>query len=167
VNGSDTTAAVGVGRRPRERAWVVAAVLVAAVGTAGYTGWRHYARPVDGRYKTVVALLAGGPSALPPTDYRGRIDLAAHFAGLTPHDEMFVVRRDDGSFLALFPTFYGNGTTLAGLLYASRPLGEADTYIRQATMGQAQRVIDVGAYHHMDFDRRIDDHWYQVSYGMH
>ena len=166
VNASGRTAAGDGGRRPRERAWIVATALVAAAGMAAYAGWRHYARPVDPRYQAVIELLARDPSALPPVDDHGRTRLTGRFVGLTPRDEMVVDRRSDGSFLALFPTFYGKGATLAGLLYASRPLGDADTAVREATLGRTERTIRVGSYGQAVFDHRIDDHWYQVSYGL-
>ncbi len=165
VNGG--SAAGRGGRPPRTVAWVVVAALVAAAAGIGYAGWRHFAGPVDRRYLAVVERAATGPAALPPTDPRGRVDLAHVAPGLTPHDEAFVLRRDDGSFLVLFPTYYGSGLTLAGLMYTSRPLRGDDTHIRQTTLGRARRVITIGYYGHTDIDDRIDDHWYHVSYDLH
>ena len=161
VNASVTRAAGG---RVRRWEWAVAAVTIVAV--AGLAVWRHLARPVDRQLSAIVGVLAADPSALPPADDRHRVPLTGRFAGATPHDEMFLTRRDDGSFLALFPTYYGSGPSIACLLYTSRPLRPGDTYLRQPTLGQSDRVIDAPPYRHMTFDGRVDDHWYRVSYGM-
>ena len=155
--------AVRVGRW---RVWAVMGVVVLVVAGIGFAAWRHIARPVDARLEALVGLLATDPTVFPPADARDVVKLPDRFAGVTPHGEMFLVRRGDGSFLAMFPTYYGSGTTIACLLYTSRPLRTDDTYVRQATLGKSNRVIDVASYQHMKLDDRIDDHWYRVSYGI-
>ena len=162
------TAVDGKSGGPRARQWAVgvAAVVAVAVAVGGFLAWRHAARPVDPRLAAVVARLAADPLSM-PVDGRGRVDLSTTgFAGLTPRDEAFVVRRPDGSFVALFPTYYGGGTTLVGLLYTSRPFAPGDTFDTQPTQGDTQTVIHVANYRGTRIDNRIDDHWYRVSYGM-
>jgi hypothetical protein len=150
----------------RERAWIVAVVLVAAASATGYLAWRRYARPMDRRYQLVIRALADDPAAN-KADGRGRVGLSGGNVGLTPRNELFVSRRDDGSFVALFPTYYGNGAQLEALMYTSRPLRDGDTYLRQPTLGVVQHAIDIGNYRHVIIDDRIDDHWFHASYGMH
>ncbi len=161
---SDTPHAPGGHRR--EWAWAVVAAVVVAIAAAGYLGWRHYARPTDPRYQAVLDVLAADPTAFPAKDVHGTLDLAGRFPGLTPQDEMVYARRPDGLTLALFPTYEGPGVSLAGLLHVSRPLTDADTIIRQPTLGREQRFVAVGGYAKLFIDQRIDDHWYQVSYNI-
>ncbi len=149
----------------RVRALIAGFVVVVAL--VGYAAWRHMVRPVSGRLADLVQQIAADPAAFPTIDSRNLVSLTGRFSGITPHDEMFLTRRSDGSFMALIPTYYGNGTSIACLLYTSRPLVESDTYMRQATLGRTERVIDVPPYMDMKFDGRVDEHWYRVSYLMH
>jgi hypothetical protein len=96
-------------------------------------------------------------------DELGRIDLTSLLPGVTPHDEMFLTRRSDGSFLALFPTYYGPGTSIIGMMYTSRPLQEQDTYSHSLN----QREITIGNWTKLAIDKRLDDHWYSVSHRLH
>ena len=154
----------------RRRMWAaglaVAVVTVLAVGGVGSVVWR-YAQSDDRRYGAVIARVAANDPDLMHPDVSGRIDLARRFPGVTPHDEMIYQPLPDGGFAALFPTSYGSGETLAGRLYASRPLTEADTYYRKSGMARAQRVMRVGYYLDLRLDRRINDHWYEVTFAMH
>ena len=154
-------------RGPGARVWVVAAVLAAVVAAGGYLAWRRYARPVDPRYALVIARMAANDPAVRPATSSGRVSLAGGpFAGLTPHDEAIAVHRRDGSFVILFPTYYGAGSSMSGLLYSSRPFAPGDTETQQATLGAARHVINVGSYRHAEIVDRIDEHWYHVSYRM-
>ena len=140
---------------------VVAVVALAAGG--GLLAWRH--AHADDKYAAIIDVLTHDPAALPP-DHRARVDLSGRFAGITPHDEAFVVRRDDGSFVAMFPTDYGAGTTLTGRLYTSRPFQDGDTYLEQTRMGAVHYDIDIGSYRHLNINDRLNDHWYIVSLRM-
>ena len=142
---------------------MLAAAVAVAAGAGGFLTYRHFARPTDPRYQQFVRLLADDPAALVP-DGRGRVALPPRFDGLTPHGEAFVVRRADGSFVVLFPTSYGNGTALVGLLYTSRPFRDGDTYFHQTTLGSGRQVIDVGNYHRVNLNDRVDEHWFHASY---
>jgi hypothetical protein len=124
--------------------------------------WEHFANPSTRLYAPVIQLLTAGQL---DCDEHGHIDLARQFPGLTPHDEMFVTRRDDRSFLALFPTYYGRGTSLAGLMYSSRPLQDEDTYSHSYAI--TQREITVASWTKLAIDKRLDDHWYMVSHNLH
>ena len=124
--------------------------------------WHHFANPSTRPYAPVIQLIADGQL---DCDNFGRIDLASRFPGLTPHDEMFLTRRSDRSFLAMFPTYYGRGTSLAGLMYTSRPLQAQDTYIHSYDI--AQREITVAGWTKLAIDKRLDDHWYMVSHHLH
>jgi hypothetical protein len=154
----------GTGRRAGY--WVALAAIAVCLAAVGFGLWHHFDRPVSARMDELINLLATDPTAFPPGDSRNRIPLTGRFAGLTAHDEMFLTRRPDGSFLVLFPTYYGSGTSIACLLYTSRPLRATDTREQQSTLGKSERVIDAPPYPHMSFDGRIDEHWYRVSFGM-
>ena len=112
------------------------------------------------KYEPLIAQIAADQLH---ADGGGRILLKDSFPGLTPHDEMFITRRDDGSFLAMFPTDYGLGIDISGLLYTSRPLQDSDTYLRPLATEYERRLIDVGRWSRLSLDKRIDDHWYRVS----
>lgn len=149
------------------RGQVAVALAAVAVLAVAYAAWRSLARPVSGRVQALVEQVASEPARFPTTDGRCRVKLTGEHAGLTPHDEVYLTRHPDGSFVLLVPTFYGNGASFAGLLYTSSPLRDGDTYIDQSSMAKAQRMIDVPPYSHLTFDEHIDEHWYRVSYRMH
>jgi hypothetical protein len=122
--------------------------------------WTHFANPSTGKYAPVIQRLADNQLK---ANILGHVDLSGKFPGLTPHDEMFLTRRTDGSFLAFFPTFYGQGTAIAGLVYTSRLFQPGDTYMRQSAAEIDRPAIDVGDWSHLLIDKRLDEHWYTVS----
>jgi hypothetical protein len=124
--------------------------------------WVHFSRPNTGIYGPIIQEIAAGKFQ---GDGRGHVDLSGPFPGVTPHDEMFLVRRSDDSFLAMFPTYYGRGTSLVALLYTSHPLQDEDTFSRPEM--PTRRLIDVGSWTGLSIDKRVDDHWYQVSHHLH
>jgi hypothetical protein len=139
---------------------VFAITLVAAA--MAFAIWDHFSGPDTRAYAPIIDRLAAGQLE---GDARGHIDTAKDFPGLTPHDEIFLTRHDDGSFLALIPTYYGPGSSLVGLMYTSRPLQDEDTYSHDFAPGQ--REITIGSWTKLAIDKRIDEHWYLVSHGMH
>src|ERR1700722_16616320 len=100
---AEVTSELTVSRSQTYRA-VLAILLVCSA--VAFAAWYHFTDPSTRPYAPVIQLLNDGK--LGP-DELGRIDLTKQFPGLTPHDEMFFTRRSDGSFLALFPTYYGPG----------------------------------------------------------
>jgi hypothetical protein len=139
----------------------LAAVVVFAV--TAYALWSHFANPSTSKYEPVIEQLAGG--SLNP-DKLGRVRLTS-YSGLTPKDEIFVTRRADGSFVAFFPTYYGPGICIAGTLYTSRPLQDQDTYHQELSTAFDRRLIDVGSWPKLSIDKKLDDHWFMVSRGLH
>jgi hypothetical protein len=153
---------------PRRRSRIVL-VALAAVVVAAFTGaalWYWFAGPNTQKYQPLIDRLASNPGEF-EADPMGRVDISKNFPGLTPHDEIFLQRRDDGSFLALMPTFYpGKGIAIGGLLYSSRPLRLEDTYVKATGTSLDRRLVDVGGWTKLRLDTRIDDHWYRASKGM-
>ena len=98
-------------------------VIVAIALTLG--AWFYFSAPSPKQFQPIVDSLTSGNLKSAKT---GTISTERPYPGLFPRDEMFVVRRPDGTFLALFPTYRNKGTDIAGLLYTSRPLVESDTY---------------------------------------
>jgi hypothetical protein len=148
-----------VSRSQTYKAGLAVTVVCAVVALAL---WEHFANPNTSIYGPVVQLLAAGQ--LDGDEY-GRIDLISQFPGLTPHDEIFLAHHSDRSFLALFPTYYGRGTSLVGLMYTSRPLQDEDTYTRP--IAPTLRLVDIGGWSRLVIDKRLDDHWYRVSHSLH
>ena len=148
---------------PRSRVtFVIIAVIVVTCGTAAAL-WAWFAGPNTSKYEPVIQRIAAGEFT---PDERGRIDLSKSARGLTPQDECFITRRGDGSFAAFFPTLYGKGTSIMGLLYTSRPLQLSETYVQTLGTTLDRRVIDVGSWSKLVLDTRLNDHWYRVSRGM-
>jgi hypothetical protein len=138
------------------------AVLLVSAAT-GYGLWAFLSGPDIGKFTPIIADLAAGKLGDNGT---GIIDLTKSFSGLTPHDQIFLTRRPDGSFIALFPTYYGTGDVIAGLMYTSRPLNGQDTYELPVSVGFDQQLIRVGTCKRLNINRKIDEHWYKVSQGM-
>jgi hypothetical protein len=147
-------------RRTRSLIWVVA--IVVAAGTACGL-WFFLSGPDTSKYAPVIADLATGRIK---EDSYGRVDLAKSFPGVTPKDEIFLTRRSDGSFVVLFPNYYDKGPIIAGLMYTSRPLIEQDTFTQRRAGGLDQRFIAIGRWGKTMINRKIDDHWYKVTYGI-
>jgi len=156
---AEVTSELTVSRSQTYRAAFAVLLVCSAVA---FATWYHFTGPSTRPYGPVIQLLSDGK--LSPDEF-GRIDLTKQFPGLTPHDEMFFTRRGDGSFLALFPTYYGPGTSIVGLMYASRPLTDQDTYNHD--YAASQREITVGSWTRLAIDKRIDDRWYMVSHALH
>lgn len=129
----------------------------------GYGLWAFLSGPDIGKYTPIIADLAAGKLDDGGT---GIIDLTKSFSGLTPHDQIFLTRRRDGSFVVLFPTYYATGEVIAGLMYTSRPLNDQDTYVLPMGVGFDKPLINVGTWKRLDINRKIDEHWYKVSHGM-
>jgi hypothetical protein len=134
------------------------AIILVTAGTA-LALWAYFRAPDTAQYAPVISLLNAGQLNAD----RGRIDLAKSFPGLSPNDQMYLTRRPDGSYVAMFPTYCGKGFTIAGLLYSSRPLTQSDTYSAAWGTNLSQRFIDVGSWKHLILNHRIDEHWYRVS----
>ncbi len=149
-----------VAKRSKALVWT-AVVLVAAA--TGYGLWAFASRPNTSRYASIIAELAGGKLN---GDDHGRIDLSSASPSLTPHDEIFLTRRDDGSFLVFFPNYYAKGPAIAGLMYSSRPLTPRDIYELPMGVEFNQPLIRIGPWKRLVINQKIDEHWYKVSYGM-
>ena len=141
---------------------VWAAVLLVAAAT-GYGLWAFLSGPDTGKYAPVIADLASHKLG---DGGSGIIDLSKTFSGLTPHDEIFLTRRADGSFVVLFPTYYAPGSVIAGLMYTSRPLNDQDTFVMATEVGFDKLLIRVGTWKRLSINRKIDQNWYKVSQGM-
>jgi hypothetical protein len=155
----DSKKAVLMSQHTRTTLLICLAALAVVAG--GFVIWWQYIEPSTARYQPLIALMENNKL---PMDRPGHIDLARDFPGLTPRNEMMMTRRADGSFVAMFPTKYGEGTEVTGLMYTSRPLGPDDTYFRKNAIHPSDRLIDVGSYASLLIDERVDAHWYQVSY---
>jgi hypothetical protein len=147
-------------RRTRSHVWL--AMVVVIVGTV-FGLWLFLSGPNIAKYAPVIADLASGRLN---DDGSGRIDLAKSFPGLTPQDEIFITHHPDGSFVVLFPNYYAKGPVIAGFMYASRSLTDQDTRSRQLGVGSEQQIITVGQWRKLVINRKLDGHWYRVSYGM-
>ncbi len=138
-------------------------ICASAVGVVlgGFALWWLHRDPPRSSYQPVIELLRADKL---PIDRLGHADLSKNFAGLTPRDEIMFTRRDDGSFVVLFPTKYGEGSEISGLLYTSRPLMESDTFHRTNAIHFSDRLIAVGGFGGLRIDDRIDENWYHASY---
>jgi hypothetical protein len=161
ANPDEMTNASSPRRSRRTLSVALAALVVAAVTAAAM--WAHFAAPNTAKYQPLLAQLASGQLQ---AEANGRVDLSQSFPGLTPHDEAFITRRDDGSFVALLPTDYPKGIAIAGLLYTSRPLQIDDTYVRTSGTALDRRYVDAGPWRGLSIDARVDEHWYRVSKGV-
>ncbi len=147
-------------RKQSSLSWIVAAMVIIAAASLWW--WWRTRLPV-GEYLQVINRL-DDVQFVP--DLHGRIDLSKTFPGVTPQDEMFITRRPDGSFLAFFPTFYAKGPVIAGWMYTSRPLQTTDTFSQGLAVDFNQQLIRVGPWGRLGIDKKADDHWYRVSYGL-
>ena len=138
------------------------AVVLAAAAT-GYGLWAFLSGPDTGKYAPIIADLS---SHKLDDGGAGIIDLSKSFSGVTPHDEIFLTRRADGSFVVLFPTYYASGEVIAGLMYTSRPLNGQDTFVMATGVSLDKPLIRVGTWKRLNVNRKIDEHWYKVSQGM-
>jgi hypothetical protein len=102
-----------------------------------------------------------------PCDDDGRVNLAKQFPGITGHNDAYLTYRDDGTFIVMFPTYYGLGQEITGLVYTSRKLTDDDTHGRTSAIHFDQKLIKAGSYDHLLLESRINDNWYHVSYKLH
>ncbi len=142
---------------------IVASGLTMLLG-GSYAAWHYFDVPPLDRYAPLIARMA---SHQVQGDDRGIVDLSKTYPGLTPRDTAYIRWRSDGTFAAMFPTFYGQGAEIAGLVYTSRPLREEDTQPHEGYLNFEQRVIGVGTYDYLVLDKRINPNWYHVSYHLH
>lgn len=139
--------------------WVLILIVTAATALAL---WSWFSAPNTAKYEPVLRQITA--KQLDATN--GRIDLSQVFPGLVARDEVFISRRPDDTFLAFFPTYYGKGISIGGLMYTSRPLVPQDTYVRQYASTLDRRMIDVAAWRGLSIDGRVNEHWYKVSRGV-
>ena len=97
-----------------------------------------------------------------PVAANGSVPLPERFAGLTPRNEIFVERKPDSRLLVLFPTWYGRGDDIEGLLYCSSALKAEDFYTVDWGQGGRRQHIDI-AGRDMLTVRGFKEHWYYVS----
>ena len=146
------------------RTWVkfvVIAGLMAALAAGAL--WMVYGKPSTSKYDPIISAIASHQLEPEPS---GKLVLSGQYAGITPKNEMFVLRNPDGSFLALFPTYYPKGPAIMGLLYTSRPFGETDTFNHGLGVLVIDPYIAVPPWGKLRLDRRVDNHWYEVSQGV-
>ncbi len=161
---TDDSAAPQSRSNTRPIAAVVLGLSLLVLFGSGYAWWRSYETPPLDRYAKVLAAFKDHQI---PLDDAGRANLSKLFPGITGHDDAYASYRDDGTFIVLFPTYYGQGQEVAGLVYTSRPLTDDDTHDRVSAIHFAQRLIKAGAYDHLLIDQRINENWYHVSYKLH
>ena len=139
-------------------------VAVAILGVAAATAWILWvclSGPDTGKYAPVIQQISQGR-------FDGKkIVLPQPFHDLTANGEVYLTRRDDGSFLALFPTQIPHDVHLTGLMYTSRPLQDQDLSQQSNGTSVIQQVIDVGEWRKLVIDQRLNEHWYFVSHGIH
>jgi hypothetical protein len=101
--------------------------------------------------KGVITLTTNGAIALPP-----------RFANLAPRGEIYAEKKSDGRLLVLFPTWYGRGNDIEGLLYCSASLLPTDFYTVDWGPGGKQQHMDVAG---RDLLRVAEykAHWYNVT----
>ena len=145
----------------RSRVALVAMLITTTLAVTAFLLWYWFATHTA-KYEPIIRQIeANQLGASGPV-----IDLSKAFPGVTPRDEMFITRRPDGSFVALFPTYYGKGISIGGLLYTSRPLRPEDTYLAVFGTALDRRQIDVGSWAKLSLDDRVNEHWYRVSRGV-
>ena len=152
---------------PKSAHWVKLALtalgILAVAGGVGSLLYVFLSGPNLAKYDPILREL----DANRLTDTHGRIDLTGTLADLTPHKEMFLTRRPDGSYLAMFPTYYGKGIEIAGLMYTSRLLRENDVTLVSTGVSLTQRNIAIGPWTKLVLEKRVNEHWYRVSRGLH
>ncbi len=140
----------------------IALIAVAILALAGGgLAWWIQAHPNFDRYSAALEALKAHRVSV---DGAGRVNFSRDFPGLVPQDKAYATWLDDGNFRALFPTHLWEGTSLSGLMYTSRPLTEDDIETRLSGINFQQRVIPVGSYQALLLDKKLNDHWYEVSF---
>jgi hypothetical protein len=150
--------------RTRQAAKLMLILCVVVILASSYLWWQFYGTPPLNRYDSV--LVAFKNHSIPTTE-DGRVDLAKQFPGVTGHNDAYITYREDGTFIVMFPTYYGKGSEITGLLYTSRPLTDEDTHARISAIHFDQKLVAAGSYANLLLDKRINANWYQVSYRMH
>ena len=145
------------------RSWVwITAGLAVGFGSI-YFGFYYFEKPSFARYTPVLAAMADHHVTV---DSEGRVDLSRQFPGITGKNDAYVTWRDDGSLLAMFPTYYGEGQQIAGLLYTSRPLGDGDVLYRDGVISFTNKLVSVGSFGYLRLEKKINENWYHVSYRL-
>jgi hypothetical protein len=150
-------------QKPINRSALIIFAVIVIAGGGGFAAWKYFDTPPLSRYDAVLKQMSIRQI---DSDSDGRIDLTRLFPGLTPKDLAYIRWRDDGSFTAMFPTYYGEGSQIAGLLYTSRPLQDGDTHLRESATNFAQQQIGVGTYENLLLEKQINPNWYHVTYHM-
>ena len=148
---------------PQPRPWIRGFLVILGVFLLFGGLWFWNTQPRLYRFTSLLEQVKN--NTLTP-DTSGRLYLAKSFPGLTPRDEAFAVHRADGSFLCFIPTYYGQGISIGGLLYTSRPLHDEDLRVAKSPDRPGARTIDVGSWTRLSLDGRIDEHWYHISRGL-
>lgn len=150
----------GVPYQTRNKVIFLMVITPAAVAAAL---WFFLAQPKTAKFQPAMDAYTAGQLHV---EQNGSIDLSAKFPGLTANNQMYVLRRPDNSFLILFPTYYGKGPAIAGLAYTSRPLQEGDTFRLPYGASFEKEMVIIGPWNRLMLDKKINDHWYEVSYGV-
>lgn len=138
---------------------VIAIVAIAAL----IAGWFYFTAPSPAKFQPLVRALSTGNMKKEPT---GLVDISNSFPGVVPKNQIDITRRPDGSLLVLIPTYRTRGNNLGGFMYTSRPLRDSDVYTRARGLNFARPRINIGEVHKLIIDKRINEHWYRVSYGL-
>ena len=149
--------------KTRQAALAGLVLSLAVIFTSTFLWWRYKMSSLT-KYDPALAAFKAHKI---PTDEDGRVDLSKTFPGLTGHNDAYISYGDDGNFIVMFPTFYGKGSEVAGVLYTSRPLTESDTHARVSAIHFDQKLIQAGSYANLLLDERINQNWYRVSYRLH
>jgi len=111
------------------------------------------------RYESVLADIESGVLVAPTN---GVLKLPTRFAGLAPQGEMYVETKSGGRLFVLFPTWYGRGSDIEGLLYCSGSLTASDFYTIDWGAGGKHEHLDVGRRNMLTVSD-LKPHWYSVT----
>lgn len=117
---------------------------------------------LSAKFEPVIRDIQSGKFVLPTN---GMVQLPQRFASLTPKGEIFVERQPTGRLLVLFPTWYGRGSDLEGMLYCSSPLQPTDYYTINSGSGQANDYLSVGGRDLLTVQKHHPP-WYEVTRRM-
>jgi hypothetical protein len=123
--------------------------------------------------KVAAAVITG---TLKP-DAGGVVDLPDRWTSVSRRGRIYVTRKEDGLFLALFPTWRGKGSNLRGYLFSNRPLTDNDTIEGRYKEGSsrlevmvptvpAMNTARVSKLEYVSLVRKVKPGWYYVSYDM-
>jgi hypothetical protein len=149
---------------PSRARLIILVVCILTPLLAFFVLWWRYSHPDFDKYNAALEAIRAHHIT---SDDWGRVDCSKQFPGLCPQDMALVTYLDDGNFRAVFPTYRDKDATLAGLMYTSRPLVEDDTKPRPSAIRFDERIIQVGSYGGLLLEKKLNDHWYKVSYKIH